>query len=319
MCEGEYITLTQRVSFNTYYSFVNGIPLFFIIHSAKLSSPPVVVVNEKHETDLPFEVDIVSPLRNFHLQRPAKKHSWSKTKQKCKKSRELNLSVAAGSIHRPVVWPARLRPESHNAISKHVLHPARLSSVSSLTKCSKKDSSIEAAFSKKIVNMLRKNTALDLDCNPSVQQLPKNDKGAQRVFGISDPVLLPGKETVSFLSLSACPSKKEKDGTHPDVETYNFSNGSHNFRSPSSQAYKPSNSTALPPGSQDKDFCSSNSTPAPTSHQTSSMLGEESRIPHSCSHEMRLEETNVNELASYFDDLLHIPRKMSSMAEMMYA
>uniref|UniRef100_A0A0B6Y963 Oxidative stress-responsive serine-rich protein 1 n=1 Tax=Arion vulgaris TaxID=1028688 RepID=A0A0B6Y963_9EUPU len=42
-------------------------------------------------------------------------------------------------------------------------------------------------------------------------------------------------------------------------------------------------------------------------------------VNHSSSMEARPEETNVNELASYFEDLVHIPRKMSTMAEMMYA
>lgn len=35
--------------------------------------------------------------------------------------------------------------------------------------------------------------------------------------------------------------------------------------------------------------------------------------------EMGMDESNVNELASYLDDFLHIPKKMSIMAEMMYA
>ncbi|GFR91802.1 oxidative stress-responsive serine-rich protein 1 [Elysia marginata] len=54
-----------------------------------------------------------------------------------------------------------------------------------------------------------------------------------------------------------------------------------------------------------------------TSTQQSSSLAAPGR---SCSQEMRdMEDTNVNELASYFEDLVHIPRKMSTMAEMMYA
>lgn len=38
----------------------------------------------------------------------------------------------------------------------------------------------------------------------------------------------------------------------------------------------------------------------------------------SCSQEARLDDLTVNELAGYFDDFVYIPKKMSSMAEMMY-
>lgn len=37
-----------------------------------------------------------------------------------------------------------------------------------------------------------------------------------------------------------------------------------------------------------------------------------------CSEGARLDDTTVEELAGYFEDYVHIPKKMSSMAEMMY-
>lgn len=37
-----------------------------------------------------------------------------------------------------------------------------------------------------------------------------------------------------------------------------------------------------------------------------------------CSQQARMDDTTVDELASYFDNLVYIPRKMSVMAEMMY-
>lgn len=37
-----------------------------------------------------------------------------------------------------------------------------------------------------------------------------------------------------------------------------------------------------------------------------------------CSQQAKLEDTSVDELAGYFEDFVHIPKKMSSMAEMMY-
>lgn len=40
--------------------------------------------------------------------------------------------------------------------------------------------------------------------------------------------------------------------------------------------------------------------------------------PVSCSQQARLDDMSVNELAGYFDDFVYIPKKMSTMAEMMY-
>ncbi|XP_059491046.1 uncharacterized protein LOC132205787 [Neocloeon triangulifer] len=37
-----------------------------------------------------------------------------------------------------------------------------------------------------------------------------------------------------------------------------------------------------------------------------------------CSQQARREEVSINELAGYFENLVHIPKKMSSMAEQMY-
>lgn len=40
--------------------------------------------------------------------------------------------------------------------------------------------------------------------------------------------------------------------------------------------------------------------------------------PVSCSQQARLDDMTVNELACYFEDFVYIPKKMSTMAEMMY-
>lgn len=37
-----------------------------------------------------------------------------------------------------------------------------------------------------------------------------------------------------------------------------------------------------------------------------------------CSQQARREDVTINELAGYFENLVHIPKKMSSMAEQMY-
>ena len=51
---------------------------------------------------------------------------------------------------------------------------------------------------------------------------------------------------------------------------------------------------------------------------TGSISGTDCNLDMSCSQEARLDDTSVDDLAGYFDDFVHIPKKMSSMAEMMY-
>lgn len=48
------------------------------------------------------------------------------------------------------------------------------------------------------------------------------------------------------------------------------------------------------------------------------LSGSACSLEMSCSQEARLDDTSVDDLAGYFDDLVNIPKKMSSMAEMMY-
>lgn len=43
-----------------------------------------------------------------------------------------------------------------------------------------------------------------------------------------------------------------------------------------------------------------------------------STLPCSCSQQARMDDLSVDELAGYFEDFVYIPKKMSSMAEMMY-
>ena len=49
-----------------------------------------------------------------------------------------------------------------------------------------------------------------------------------------------------------------------------------------------------------------------------SLSGTDCNLEMSCSQEARLDDTSVDDLAGYFDDFVHIPKKMSTMAEMMY-
>ena len=51
---------------------------------------------------------------------------------------------------------------------------------------------------------------------------------------------------------------------------------------------------------------------------SASSSSAEQVLERSCSQEARLDDMTVTELACYFEDYVYIPKKMSSMAEMMY-
>lgn len=55
-----------------------------------------------------------------------------------------------------------------------------------------------------------------------------------------------------------------------------------------------------------------------TSKSVSGGVKCEFSIEKSCSQEARLDDVSVDELSGYFEDFVYIPKKMSSMAEMMY-
>lgn len=60
-----------------------------------------------------------------------------------------------------------------------------------------------------------------------------------------------------------------------------------------------------------------------STQRSDSQKAESSSINSSCSHQARMSaappcDVTIDELASYFETFVHIPKKMSSMAEMMY-
>ncbi|XP_005104904.1 uncharacterized protein LOC101857738 [Aplysia californica] len=310
--------------------------------STRLFSPSAVAVSGvKPSAERLGEDDIVSPLKHLHLRQPINsKRTPRKLRRKGKTFNDLNLSVAAGFVHRPVVWPARLKSSAASTASK-ILRPARLSVLdSSLSGCNKETvekTDVEKVLNKDVLAALQENTALDLKDVSSVQgklsgRLPKSEKGAVRVFGITEGACASKNQAQTFLSLSEhCPSKESGKGQKSALACHS-SDGFLKFRStsqhfpvcspsPVERGFSQSDNPA-PGGSQTQDgvhIRGLNSAPSQLQSAASSSGTEGALVTRSCSHEMRLEETNVNELASYFEDLLHIPRKMSTMAEMMYA
>lgn len=127
--------------------------------------------------------------------------------------------------------------------------------------------------------------------------------------------LFPGKQLFTNLPLEPisfsdafCSSGDQTDNLPSTTST----TGTAIYAKPSTQA---SFATTVPETSYSSASQITHSFASTTQHSSSS-----AGPGRSCSQEMRdVEDTNVNELASYLEDLLHIPRKMSKMAEMMYA
>lgn len=289
--------------------------------STKLFPRPVIKSpEEKTNAENLCEEDIITPLKNFHLRRPFNsRRALKKQKKAGKATNDLNLAVAAGFIHKPVVWPARLKSTSKNSNSK-ILQPARFSVINLSNDCAEP---VEKVLNKKVIKTLQRNTSLDLK---KVLSVTKSDNRTQRVFGITEGSCVDETSLPTFLSLreeSSDTSKNENNApTYSDSACFlRFRSPSQHFNpcSPTAQGNLQFNNNNSPVRSKPVENQSLVASVSPSQSALSTSSPDGARMSRTCSHEMRLEETNVNELASYFEDLLHIPRKMSTMAEMMYA
>ncbi|XP_046554672.1 uncharacterized protein LOC124263984 isoform X2 [Haliotis rubra] len=119
----------------------------------------------------------------------------------------------------------------------------------------------------------------------------------------------------NFSSLSSNPANTPEDATSSHFEF----NGYRELQMPSTSGL------VLPPATKCcVDSVASavsdtrNSLPDPERDTVTRDTMGEVPTAKSCSQEARLDDLSVNELAGYFEDFVHIPKKMSTMAEMMY-
>lgn len=292
--------------------------------------------------------NVVLSMKDLHLQRPV----FTKPRKVCpiKKrtsSNTLNIAVAASGFQRPIVWPARLANHTER-ISSHILRPSRF-------RLAKKDAvdretkSTKATFLSKVA-LNSETSEGQQDCvfgsvsrvdysslsfsrlNRQATQSP--EKSNVEGFGscstashheTADDALTRYKHQSNVDAVSAkfamAPMEDGETGTCQRV----FSD----YRSPGCAfSYRPSELSGTVQSSRQEVKIP----PAPSGLETLASLQSALAVPsqavsqgfpesirRSGSQDVVQEEANVNELASYFEDLLHIPRKMSSMAEMMYA
>ncbi|GFN94122.1 oxidative stress-responsive serine-rich protein 1 [Plakobranchus ocellatus] len=292
--------------------------------------------------------EVITSFKHLHVRRPDQKRRRRARKhlQHSKKSAYLlNLAIAAGNFQRPIVWPSRLNCDCKKS-SASLLNPSRLKVDVNHARSLKGNSS-------KICN----HTSLSYDsycsCKGTSNRGEKSNEQhiSSTPFGHASSI---SDLTFSSLCRQKTFPKTEKEGLseskasanideHPQSRYFAgkqlFTNSvlvplslpelpltgtpldsqmAGNTGAPAIYA-KPSVSTSLtsfvPCTSSSSTRLHFDSTSLPTQPASSS-----AGLGRSCSQEVReMEDTNVNELASYLEDLLHIPRKMSSMAEMMYA
>lgn len=202
-----------------------------------------------------------------------------KNRERSEKRNMFNFANASGSP-RKIIRDARLKLHHSEKDCKNVIRAAKL-------KLLKQDRKLEP----RIIN------------NPVfTHQFMKQDGTYQvddssTVFGADSKS--PSAEFCS-VSLSSQDSKKEQD-----------------IKSSSSSGCKfyftgLRNTSSSSTGSKRQHSCKSGKP------KTADDSSSDQVLERSCSQEARLDDLSVNELACYFDDYVYIPKKMSTMAEMMY-
>ncbi|CAL1544332.1 unnamed protein product [Lymnaea stagnalis] len=296
---------------------------------------------------------VVSSLKCLHLRRPipAKQRKMCVLKKK-RLSNSLNLAVAASHFQKPIVWPAKLSGGHCKKTQSHLLYPPRLDINKNLLPGSSSVIAPKGSKSEsKPTNVMCENEHAIFGCSSSELSMlsfsnlcEKNDLEQSSVVDLKN---LETSSTNDSSSSTSSLAKRHSTGADPPAKfaktvkgadksgsvEYTFSDYRrtlprkssvhHCHRSPTkfsswkTAGQSSGGASAEPVTASSEVETSSNLPLLPHSIQNTPLEG--SSINRSCSLEMRMEETNVNELASYFEDLLHIPRKMSTMAEMMYA
>ncbi|CAG5123953.1 unnamed protein product [Candidula unifasciata] len=273
---------------------------------------------------------VINPMKHLHLRRPAvtkrKKSSACSLKKKTSPN-SLNIAIAACKFQRPIVWPARLSGQS-DRLNSQILRPSRL-----LTKA-------EAATAQEIQT--------PTDPRPSAEKVSQR-QNCSFVFGKASVV---DYSSLSFSSLCEQATKNIAEASK-DVEDLNC--GPAPSKDTGAGSVKPvckrQSSTDAPPAKFARTYGAGNNpgtsqAKSPSTCESSrtsnvTLCNEPAAAPSSLetlttlrlalsscgqavsqasySQDISLDEINANELASYLEDLLHIPRKMSVMAEMMYA
>ncbi|KAK3581935.1 hypothetical protein CHS0354_037609 [Potamilus streckersoni] len=236
----------------------------------------------------PYPQDFVYSMQklNFHSETcQSKTCHCGELRLKSKVKQKFNYAHCSVSS-KPVIREARLKIHHSEKDCKQVIRAAKLK----LHKLGKKPVKKEKA----ILNPTR------------IPGLPSNIESLP-VFGSA--IKLNSRGALGFADVdSESPKRKVSIDNTPtysfkDFQTHYLKKGNDSPKSDSRERKSDSMSDEVLPA-----------------REQTSLSKQESlySVEQSCSQQARLEETSVNELACYFEEFVHIPKKMSTMAEMMY-
>ncbi|OWF43446.1 oxidative stress-responsive serine-rich protein 1-like [Mizuhopecten yessoensis] len=199
-----------------------------------------------------------------------------------------NYANISGSPRR-LIREARLKLHHSEKDRKHIIRSARL----------------------KLIKKERKSDPTGLN----VMKLPKsgNNSSDISVFGSGT------KAALTDFSSMCISSKKSTEGNH-SIASFDVDHpqGVYGGRKHSRDDESKSNSPDSSCSPKAKTARHSKTRSAPGTSVESCKTSQDQVFERSCSQEARLDDMTVNELAGYFEDFVYIPKKMSSMAEMMY-
>ncbi|KAL3867647.1 hypothetical protein ACJMK2_040520 [Sinanodonta woodiana] len=234
----------------------------------------------------PYPQDFVYSMQklNFHSETcQSKTCHCGELRLKSKVKQKFNYAHCS-VLSKPVIREARLKIHHSEKDCKQVIRAAKLK----LHKLGKKP--------------VKKDKAI---LNPTqIPGLPSNIKSLP-VFGSG--IKLNSRGALGFADVDSAKRKASTDS----IPTYSFTG----FQTPDLKRGKVSPTS----DSSERKSDSLLDEVLPAREQTT-LSRQESvySVEQSCSQQARLEETSVNELACYFEEFVHIPKKMSTMAEMMY-
>ncbi|XP_060081130.1 uncharacterized protein LOC132560483 [Ylistrum balloti] len=200
-----------------------------------------------------------------------------------------NYANISGSPRR-LIREARLKLHHSEKDRKHIIRSARL----------------------KLIKKDRKSDPTGL--NVMKLSHSNNNFSDSSVFGSGT------KRVLSDFS-SMCISSKKTE-TNESIALFgvdhrqNTSGGRKHSRDIDSNSNSPGSSCS--PKAKTARHSKTRSAPGRSVESVVSKASQDQVLERSCSQEARLDDMTVNELAGYFEDFVYIPKKMSSMAEMMY-
>lgn len=195
----------------------------------------------------------------------------------------------------------RRRKINRYPISKFVICPAKLK----LPNVTTKSSPIRPA------KLNLQNTKLFL-LKPPTLLLPNDAKTKKKKSRFSAPSLL---QSTSSVPLTAGKVFDSESLSHANFKSLVSNDDCEIIRAFDTLSFKQLRSTgrsSLPAELGESSTTTTNKRESTSTNSCSVQARMESSVPPDC------DDTSIDELASYFDLFVHIPKKMSSMAEMMY-